>query len=150
MKVYNGVDEFAEAQGDVLGTTDWVVIDQARIDRFAEATGDHQWIHVDPAKAATGPFGTTIAHGLLTLSLLPVLVHELYRVDGVTMAVNYGFDKVRFASPVPVGSRVRASATVGPVTKVPGGVQGQVDVTIEVEGAAKPACIAASIVRFVA
>lgn len=150
MKVYNGVDEFAEAQGDVLGTTDWVVIDQARIDRFAEATGDHQWIHVEPAKAATGPFGTTIAHGLLTLSLLPVLVHELYRVDGVTMAVNYGFDKVRFASPVPVGSRVRASATVGLVTKVASGVQGQIDVTIEVEGAAKPACIAASIVRFVA
>ncbi|MBJ8345149.1 MaoC family dehydratase [Antrihabitans sp. YC2-6] len=150
MKVYNGVDEFATAQGDVLGTTEWVVVDQARIDTFAQATGDHQWIHVDAVKAASGPFGATIAHGLLTLSLLPVLLHELYKVDAVTMAVNYGFDKVRFAAPVPVGSRVRASAVVGAVDKVPGGVQGKIAVTIEVEGSAKPAAVAESIVRFVA
>ncbi len=150
MKVFADIDEFAAAEGLELGTTEWVTIDQARIDTFADATGDHQWIHVDPEKAAKGPFGTTIAHGLLTLSLLPVLVHELYAVEGVKMAVNYGFDRVRFAAPVPVNSRIRGSAVVGAVTKVPGGVQGQVNVTIEVEGSAKPACVAQSIVRFIA
>ena len=150
MLSYDGIDAFAAAQGAELGVTDWLTVDQQRIDTFAEATGDHQWIHVDPERAAAGPFGGTIAHGLLTLSLLPVLVHELYEVKGVTMAVNYGFDKVRFAAPVPAGSRVRASGTVAEVQSVPGGVQGKVVVTIEVEGSTKPACVAESIVRFVA
>ncbi len=150
MKVFADIEEFAAAEGCDLGTSEWVTVDQKQIDTFADATGDHQWIHVDPEKAANGPFGTTIAHGLLTLSLLPVLVHKLYSVEGVTMAVNYGFNKVRFAAPVPVNSRVRASAVVGPVTRVAGGVQGQVNVTIEVAGSAKPACVAESIVRFIA
>jgi acyl dehydratase len=150
MKVFADIDEFAAAEGTDLGATDWMTVDQERINRFADATDDHQWIHVDPEKAAAGPFGAPIAHGLLTLSILPVLVHQLYEVEGVKMAVNYGFDKVRFPSPVPVNSRVRATAVVGPVSKVPGGVQGRVDVTIEVEGSAKPACVAQSIVRFVA
>lgn len=112
MKVFDGIDEFATAAGVDLGTTDWVVVDQERINKFADATGDHQWIHVDPEAAAMSPFGGTIAHGFLTLSLLPVLWHELYSVAGVGMAVNYGLGKVRFVSPVPTGSRIRASATV--------------------------------------
>lgn len=150
MKVYAGIDELAAAEGDSLGTTDWVAIDQARIDTFADATGDHQWIHTDPLRAASGPFGSTIAHGLLTLSLLPVLTHELYRVDNITMAVNYGFDKVRFMAPVPSGSRIRATSTIASVTRVQGGVQAKMTTTIEIEGSAKPACVAESIARFVA
>lgn len=150
MKIYAGIDELAAAEGDSLGTTDWVAIDQARIDTFADATGDHQWIHTDPLRAASGPFGSTIAHGLLTLSLLPVLTHELYRVDNITMAVNYGFDKVRFMAPVPSGSRIRATSTIASVTRVQGGVQAKMTTTIEIEGSAKPACVAESIARFVA
>ncbi|CAM3607347.1 MaoC family dehydratase [Smaragdicoccus niigatensis] len=150
MKVYGGIDELAAAEGDSLGTTDWITIDQTRIDTFATATGDHQWIHSDPTRAADGPFGSTIAHGLLTLSLLPVLTHELYRVDNITMAVNYGFDKVRFVSPVPVNARVRATSTITSVERVPGGVQAKMSTTIEVEGSPKPACVAESIARFVA
>lgn len=112
--------------------------------------GDHQWIHTDPAQAADGPFKSTIAHGLLTLSLLPVLNHELYRIENLTMAVNYGFDKVRFIAPVPVGSRVRGTTTIESVTEVPGGIQAKFSTTIEIEGAAKPACVAESIARFLA
>jgi acyl dehydratase len=148
VRVFAGLDEFAAAQGQSLGTTQWVTVDQERIDMFAAATDDHQWIHVDAEKAAAGPFGSTIAHGLLTLSMLPVLLHELYRVDGVTMAVNYGFDKVRFAAPVPVNSRIRGSASIASVAAVPGGVQGHLRTTIEVEGASKPACVVESIVRY--
>jgi acyl dehydratase len=148
MKVFQSIEEFAAAEGTALGWTDWLTIDQQRIDRFADATGDHQWIHVDPEKAAQGPFGGTIAHGLLTLSLLPVMMHELYAVEGVRMAVNYGYNKVRFPSPLPMGARIRASAIVGPVTAVSGGVQGQVTTSIQVEGADKPACVAESIVRY--
>ncbi|MBJ8348423.1 MaoC family dehydratase [Antrihabitans sp. YC2-6] len=149
MKTFSSIAEFAAAEGTDLGTTEWLTVDQKRIDTFAEATGDHQWIHVDPEKAAAGPFGTTIAHGLLTLSLLPIFVHQLYSVDGVAMAINYGLNKVRFITPVPAGSRLRASAIVGPVAQVSGGVQAQINVTIELEGAAKPACIAESIVRLI-
>ncbi|WP_307829892.1 MaoC family dehydratase [Antrihabitans stalagmiti] len=150
MKVFASIDEFVSAEGESLGTTDWITIDQGRIDTFAEATGDHQWIHVDPDKAAAGPFGTTIAHGLLTLSLLPLLTHQLYTVDGITMGINYGFDKVRFISPVRVGSRLRASAVIASVTPIPGGVQAKVVVTIELENSEKPACVAESIARFMA
>lgn len=150
MQIFASIHEFAAAAGTSLGTTEWLEIDQRRIDTFADATGDHQWIHTDPAKAADGPFKSTIAHGLLTLSLLPVLNHELYRIEQLTMAVNYGFDKVRFISPVPVGSRVRATTTVDSVAEVTGGVQAKFVTTIEIEGAAKPACVAESIARFIA
>ncbi|MFH5210569.1 MaoC family dehydratase [Antrihabitans sp. NCIMB 15449] len=150
MKVFASIDEFVSAEGESLGTTDWITIDQDRIDTFAEATGDHQWIHVDPDKAAAGPFGTTIAHGLLTLSLLPLLTHQLYTVDGITMGINYGFDKVRFISPVRVGSRLRASAVIASVTPIPGGVQAKFVVTLELENSEKPACVAESIARFMA
>ncbi len=148
VKVFRSIDEFAAAEGTSLGPTDWLTIDQDRVNKFADATGDHQWIHVDPERAAQGPFGTAIAHGLLTLSLTPVLAHDLYTVEGVKMAVNYGYNKVRFVSPVPVGSKIRASAVVGPVTVVPGGVQGQLTTTIEIEGSDKPACVVESIVRY--
>jgi len=150
VKTFANLDEFKAAAGTSLGTTDWLVVDQERINQFAAATGDHQWIHIDVERAASGPFGGTIAHGLLTLSLLPVFMHELYEVHGVAMAVNYGFNKVRFMSPVPSGSKLRASAEIVDVTDVPGGVQGVVATTIEIEGAAKPACVIESIVRFVA
>lgn len=150
MKVYDGVTEFANAEGDVLGTSDWLEIEQARIDQFADATGDHQWIHVDPARAAEGPFGATIAHGFLTLSLLPPLLNQLYRVDNVRMAVNYGLDKVRFMAPVPVGSRIRLTARVLSVTPLDGAVQATFESTFEVDGSEKPAAVVHSIVRYVA
>lgn len=150
MRIFRSIDEFAAAGGVELGTTEWLAIGQERIDRFAEATGDHQWIHLDPEKAAAGPFGTTIAHGLLTLALLPVIMQELYTVEGVTMAVNYGFDKVRFPAPVPVASKIRGSATVTSTAPVTGGVQGALRTTIEVQGSNKPACVVESIVRYYA
>lgn len=150
MQVFANIQEFAAAAGTSLGTTEWLEIDQNRIDTFAAATGDHQWIHTDPEKAADGPFKSTIAHGLLTLSLLPVLNHQLYRIENLAMAVNYGFDKVRFISPVPVGSRLRATTTIESVTEVAGGVQAKFSTTIEIEGAPKPACVAESIARFIA
>ncbi len=124
------------------------MIDQERIDRFAEATGDHQWIHVDPERAKDGPFGRTIAHGLLTLSLLPVLQHQLYAVEDVTMAVNYGMNRVRFMSPVPVDSKVRARASITAVDELPGAVQVAFSTTFEVEGVEKPAAVVESIARF--
>src|SRR4051794_40558930 len=124
MATFASLADFTAAVGTELGSSEWHTIDQERVNLFAEATGDHQWIHVDPERAATGPFGTTIAHGYLTLSLVPVLAQECYRIDGgVSMAVNYGSDKVRFPSPVPVGSAVRGTAELLSVTEVPGGVQ---------------------------
>lgn len=150
MKVYDGVAGFAEAEGDVLGTSDWLVIEQSRIDQFADATGDHQWIHVDPDRAADGPFGATIAHGFLTLSLLPPLLNQLYRVDNVTMAVNYGLEKVRFVAPVRVDSRIRLSAKVLSVKALEGAVQATFESTFEVEGSEKPAAVVQSVVRYVA
>jgi acyl dehydratase len=142
--------EFTAAEGAELGPTDWLTVDQARVDQFAQATDDHQWIHVNPERAASGPYGGTIAHGLLTLSLLPHFMHDLYRVDGITMAINYGFNKVRFITPVLVGSRLRARSTLTSVTEVGGGVQTMLTTTIEVEGSAKPAAVVESIVRYVA
>ncbi|MEV6314883.1 MaoC family dehydratase [Streptomyces sp. NPDC051776] len=147
-RVFSSLDELRSAVGQQLGFSDWLEIDQKRIDLFADATGDHQWIHVDPEKAAAGPFGTTIAHGYLTLSLLPALVPQLMRVEGVRMGVNYGSNKVRFPSPVPVGSRVRATAEVAAVTEVEGGVQLTTSVTVEREGSEKPACVAETVSRF--
>lgn len=150
MQVFGSIDQFVAASGRDLGVTDWVTIDQERIDKFADATGDHQWIHVDEKAATAGPFGGTIAHGFLTLSLLPVFMHELYEVKGISMAVNYGLGKVRFITPVPAGSRVRATSTIVEVTEVTGGVQGTLSTTIEVEGTEKPAAVVESIVRYVA
>src|ERR1700712_4906390 len=106
MRVFNGVDELRAAKGEELEPTDWLTIDQDRVNQFADATDDHQWIHVDPEKAKSGPFGTTIAHGFLTLSLLPDLIGRVYKVEGVQMGINYGLNKVRFVAPLPVGSRV--------------------------------------------
>ncbi|MFE5742496.1 MaoC family dehydratase [Streptomyces celluloflavus] len=147
-RVFGSLDELRAAVGEDLGTSDWLEIDQRRIDRFAEATGDHQWIHVDPERAAAGPFGTTIAHGYLTLSLLPALVPQLMRVDNVTMGINYGVNKVRFPATVPVGSRLRASARIAEVTEVPDGVQVATTVTVEREGGGKPVCVAETVSRF--
>jgi acyl dehydratase len=148
--IFNGLDEFVAAKGSQLGPTDWLEVEQARVDLFADATDDHQWIHVDPDKAANGPFGGTIAHGLLTLSLLPRFMHELYRVDNVTMAINYGFNKVRFITPVPVGAKVRARSEVADVAKLGGAVQATIVTTVEVEGSEKPAAVIESIIRYVA
>ncbi|MEE1764900.1 MULTISPECIES: MaoC family dehydratase [unclassified Streptomyces] len=148
MKIFNGLAGLAAAAGVSLGTTDWVEVDQERIDQFADATGDHQWIHVDAGRAAQGPFGSTIAHGLLTLSLLPVFLHRLYQVEGVSMAVNYGLDKVRFPAPVPVGAKLRATSTITEVTPLDGAVQLKLSTVIEIEGGAKPACVVESVVRY--
>lgn len=147
-RVFGSLDELRKAVGEDLGPSDWLEIDQRRIDLFADATGDHQWIHVDPERAATGPFGTTIAHGYLTLALLPALVPRLMRVEGVKMGINYGVDKVRFPATVPVGSRLRATARIAGVTEVSGGVQLATTVTVEREGGDKPVCVAQTLSRF--
>jgi acyl dehydratase len=147
-RTFASLEELRAAVGEELGTTQWLEIDQKRIDLFAEATGDPQWIHVDPDRAARGPFGTTIAHGFLTLSLIPAFTHELLRVEGVKMGVNYGVNKVRFPAPVPVGSRLRASGRIVEVTEVTGGVQLVTRVTIEREGGDKPVCAAETVSRF--
>ncbi|MEF3116087.1 MaoC family dehydratase [Streptomyces chrestomyceticus] len=147
-RVFGSLDALRNAVGEDLGTSDWLEIDQKRIDLFADATGDHQWIHVDPERAASGPFGATIAHGYLTLALLPALVPQLLRVDNVKMGINYGVDKVRFPAPVPVGSRVRATARIAGVTEVSGGVQLATTVTVEREGGEKPVCVAETLSRF--
>ncbi|WP_119727675.1 MaoC family dehydratase [Thermomonospora amylolytica] len=150
MKVFDGIADLEKAVGTHLGYSEWHTVTQEQIDKFAEATGDHQWIHVDPEKAAQGPFGTTIAHGYLTLSLLPLLVHQVYRVDGLKMGINYGTDKVRFPSPVPVGSRLRAGVELVEVTPTATGTRVKVKVTIEREGGDKPACVAESLSLLVA
>jgi len=148
-RVFASADELRAAVGEELGPSDWLEVDQKRIDLFADATGDHQWIHVDPERAAAGPFGATIAHGYLTLSLLPVLVPQLMRVEGVRMGINYGVNKVRFPSPVPVGSRVRATALLTDVTALGEDcVQLTARVTVEREGGEKPVCVAESVSRY--
>jgi acyl dehydratase len=147
-RIFTSTDELKAAIGEELGVSGWLEIDQKRIDLFAEATGDHQWIHVDPERAESGPFGTTIAHGYLTLSLLPALVPEVMRVEGMQMGVNYGVDKVRFPSPVPVGSRVRARAQLVEVGEAGGGVQVAAKVTVEREGGEKPVCVAETVSRY--
>ena len=136
--------------GTDLGYTDWVEITQEQVNTFADATGDHQWIHVDPERAKDGPFGAPIAHGFLTLSLAVTFWTELLEVEGVTTKVNYGLDKVRFISPVKVGARVRMNAVIAEVAEIAGGYQLTVDQTIEIEGAAKPAVVARGLYRFYA
>jgi acyl dehydratase len=146
--VFATPDELLSAVGRDLGTTEWVAIEQDRIDQFAEATGDHQWIHVDPTAAADGPFGATIAHGYLTLAITNLFLPELMRVDGVSMGINYGANKVRFPQPVVVGSRIRATAIVTEAQEINGGVQVVVTITVEIEGQNKPACVVESVSRF--
>jgi acyl dehydratase len=135
--------------GEEIAVSDWIEVTQGRIDQFADATGDHQWIHVEPARAATeSPFKTTIAHGFLTLSLLSPLIRESLRFSGMRMAINYGLNRVRFVSPVPAGSRIRARTTLGAVDAIAGGYQVTWQVTIEREGGGKPACVAEWVVRY--
>ncbi|MEV7280266.1 MaoC family dehydratase [Streptomyces sp. NPDC093111] len=147
-RIFTSAEELRAGVGEQLGHSDWLEIEQKRIDQFAEATGDHQWIHVDPERAAAGPFGRTIAHGYLTLSLLPTLVPQIMRVEGMRMGLNYGTDKVRFPAPVPVGSRLRATAVLTEVTEAGGGVQVTARVTVEREGGDKPVCVAESVSRY--
>jgi acyl dehydratase len=147
MTSYPHLADLAALVGQPLGSSDWVDIDQARINRFAEATGDHQWIHVDVERAKAGPFGAPIAHGFLTLSLLPMLFESGFAVADVKMGVNYGLNRVRFVSPVKVGSRLRAHFKLLSYEPLPGGAQLTVEATIEIEGQAKPACVAESVSR---
>jgi len=145
-----GLDALRAAVGTTLGPTPWLEIDQARVDAFADVTGDHQWIHVDPERAKDSPFGGTIAHGYLTLSLCNYLLPQLLRVGGVSMGVNYGANKVRFPAPVPVGSRIRGRGEIVACDDVPGGVQATIRVTAEVAGSAKPACVVETLNRWLA
>jgi acyl dehydratase len=149
VKKFKDLAEFVAAEGTQLGPTEWLEITQDRVNLFADATEDHQWIHVDPARAADGPFGGTIAHGLLTLSLLPHFTHQLYSVDNVAMAINYGYNKVRFITPVRVGAKLRARAEIAGVAQLDNAVQATLRTTVEIEGSEKPAAVAESIVRFI-
>ena len=142
------LDEFESLVGEHLGYSDYLTVTQEKINLFADATGDHQWIHVDPERAKQSPFGGPIAHGYLTLSLIPVLMGQVVKVDGVKMGVNYGTNKVRFPSPVPVGSEIRLGAAVAEVEEIAGGLQVALDVTIEVKGAPKPSCVAQVVFRY--
>ena len=146
---FDGADSFAGAVGCELGVSEWFLVDQDRIDRFAEATEDRQWIHVDPERAAQGPFGATVAHGFLTLSLVVPLMNETYAVENCTMSVNYGLNRVRFPAPTPAGSRVRARTTLASFEEIASGVQAGFAVTIEIEGGPKPVCVAEVLGRFI-
>jgi acyl dehydratase len=148
MTVAHGLDGLRKLAGTDLGPTEWLEITQDRVDRFADATGDHQWIHVDVERARSGPFGGTIAHGYLTLALLIPLWTQLLRIEGIGMAVNYGLNRVRFPAPVPVGSHVRLRAHVATVEEVRDGVQLTVAFTVEVRGADKPAVVAEALYRY--
>lgn len=145
MKVFEGLEQVEAAIGQHVGYSDWMEITQERIDAFADATGDHQWIHIDPARAAEGPYGRTIAHGYLTLSLLPVLGAEIMEIRGFRMMINYGVDKVRFPAPVPVGSRIRAGIELTSLERKSAGVQLGSLVTVEVEGSDRPAVVAETV-----
>ncbi len=146
MRVFTSLDDVAAAKGEELGTTDWVTIEQDRVDKFADATGDHQWIHVDVERAADGPFGGTIAHGYLTLSLVPWLGSQVFSLETPGAKLNYGVNKVRFPNPVRVGSRVRNTVSVGDVTDLPSGKQLILKHVVEIEGEDKPACVAETVV----
>ncbi len=149
MESYHSVAELEAAVGREIGPTEWFEVDQQRVNGFADDTEDHQWIHIDPERAAKGPFGAPVAHGFLTLSLIPYLTSQLRQVDNVTMGVNYGLDRVRFPTPVRVGSRIRARATVISLDKLSDeAVHLVTRVTIEVEGSEKPACVADMVSRY--
>jgi acyl dehydratase len=147
MRTFKHLSELQSLVGQEVGLSDWITIDQQRIDLFAQATGDHQWIHVDPQRAAKGPFGTTIAHGFLTLSLLPEMSASAMHVDDAQMGVNYGLNKVRFTAPVPVGSRLRGRFTLLAYEPIEGGAMLTTQVTMEREGSDKPVCVAESLAR---
>jgi acyl dehydratase len=147
MNTYPKLSELQVLIGSTLGASNWLLIDQARIDQFAAVTGDDQWIHVDPVRAAAGPFGATIAHGHLTLSLLPVMVRTAFKMGDVRMTVNYGLNRVRFPAPVPVGSRLRGHFKLMTFEPIAGGAQVIVEVTTEREGHTKPVCVAESVAR---
>jgi acyl dehydratase len=147
--VFNTPADLKSAEGQHLGYSDWLEIDQARIDKFADATGDHQWIHVDPERAKKGPFGACIAHGYLTQSLVNMFLPQIVVVKGISMGVNYGADRLRFPAPVPVGSRIRGGGELLKVEEVKGGgVQTTVRVTVEIEGSDRPGCVIDTISRF--
>ena len=145
--VINGLDDLKSKVGEELGVSDWLEVTQEAIDAFADATGDHQWIHVDPERAKETPFGGTIAHGLYTLSLGPRFSYDLFEVQGVAFGLNYGYNKVRYPAPLPVGSKVRMRATLTAADEIPGGLQMTVTQTFEREGGDKPVCVAESVAR---
>ena len=147
-RVFNSPHDLAAAVGETLGSSESLVIDQSRINMFADATGDHQWIHVNPDKAKDGPFGCTIAHGYLTLSLVNMFLPQIIEVRGISMGVNYGCDRVRFPSPVKVGSSVCGVGELVVVEEVKGGIQATIRVTVEIEGEDRPACVVDTISRF--
>ena len=147
MLTLNGIDDVKAHVGQELGTSRWDDVTQEKVDAFADATGDHQWIHVDPERAKQTPFGGTIAHGYYTLSLAPMFTYELFEVTGIAFGVNYGLNRVRFPAPLPVGSRVRMRAELSAVDDVPGGVQLTTTLTFEREGESKPVCVAESLAR---
>jgi acyl dehydratase len=146
-RMFDSADALTGAIGQELGASEWHAVDQDRIDLFARATSDFQWIHVDPERAKSGPFGHTIAHGYLTLSLLPLLMAEVVDFDNVTMTINYGVDRVRFPAPVPSGSQVRASVVLATASVVDGGVQATFGVTVESDASPKPVCVADVVMR---
>jgi len=146
VRTFTDIDQLAAAVGEPLGTSDWFEVTQERVNQFADATDDHQWIHVDEERAKAGPFGGTIAHGYMTVSLIPALSHSIFSVETDGPRLNYGLNKVRFPNPVKVGSRVRAHATLAELVDVPAGKQLVVGYTIEIEGESKPACVAETVV----
>ena len=150
MRVFSTLDEVSAATGEELGTSDWLTIDQERVDQFAEATNDHQWIHVDAERATAGPFGGTIAHGYLTLALIPFLGSQVFGFDTPGAKLNYGVNKVRFPNPLLVGKRIRGHAAFGDVTDLPAGKQLTMKHVIEIDGESKPACVAEMLVVLLA
>lgn len=148
-RIFTSADEITAAIGEPLGSSEWLTIEQNRINEFADATGDHQWIHLDAERAATGPFGSTIAHGYLTLSLVVMLGHQVFEFDTGRPMINYGINKVRFPSPVPVNSRIRATVTIAGVQPVAAGTQVTMSFVIEIEGEAKPACVAETVILMI-
>ena len=150
MRTFTTLDDVAAASGSEIGTSEWLEVDQARIDAFADATLDHQWIHVDVERATAGPFGTTIAHGFLTLSLLPRFASQVFQLETPGARLNYGLEKVRFPNPVPVDSRLRSHVRFGEVRELPAGLQLIVEHTVEIEGHDKPACVAQHVVLLLA
>ena len=147
MRTITGLDELKQAEGDELGTSEWHEVTQKDVNTFADVTGDHQWIHVDAERARSTPFGGTIAHGYLTLSLGPALTDQIFELKGFAFALNYGLNKVRFPAPVPIPSKVRAAPKVKEVTDIPGGAQVVFEVSFEREGTEKPVCVAETVVR---
>jgi acyl dehydratase len=147
MQTITGLEELKQAEGTVLGTSDWHEVTQEDIDTFADVTGDHQWIHVDVERAKETPFGGTIAHGYYTLSIIPMLSQQVFSMQGFTFALNYGLNRVRFPAPLPVGSKVRLTAKVASVEEIPGGAQSTMEMTLEREGGDKPVCVAQTLVR---